>query len=401
MDDKKILILTNRVPYPLTDGGNIAMHAMIQGYKRAGWKVMLLSMNTSRHYVNLDSLPVLYREIAFETFDIDTDVRFLPVVKNFLLSRKPNHVERFYHKDFQKKLQEVIETFEPNWIQLESIFLASYIPAIRSVTSAKVMIRLHNVEHTIWEQLASETANTLRRYYLRDLASRIRKFEIEIWQIADFLLPISQADAEMIQGFQVQTPMIVVPVGITIQQPSKYKIQENWCGYHIGAMDWVPNMEGMTWFLEDIWPLIHRQTPAFQFWFAGRGMPASYKKYEKDGVFCAGEVEDAAQFIQDKKILIVPLRSGGGIRVKIMEAMAAGKLVVSTTTGMFGIVEAIPNVHYLQADTPNAFAEKIAWILENKDEAEAIAKAGHNLMKEYYDAEKIMDNLMQSIIQNQ
>lgn len=398
MSAKRILLLTNRVPYPLTDGGSIAMHAMLEGYVDAGWEVMLFSMNTTRHFVSLETLPPIYHQISFETFEIDTEIRFFPVVRNFLLSRRPNHAERFYHKDFQKRLVQLIRGFEPDLIQIESIFMATYIPAIRNATTAKVLIRLHNIEHHIWEQLAVETSNTLRRYYLRDLAVRIRKFEISMWKKADGLLAISGPDADTVREHIPDKPVLLVPAGISIKDGAPAAgITEEWCGYHIGAMDWVPNAESIAWFIEEVWPVIHQQAPEFHFHFAGRAMPASFKKYEKNGVFCAGEVNDAAAFIADKKILIVPLRSGGGVRVKIMEALAHGKLVLSTRTGIAGIREAVPGTHFLQADTPEEFAAQIAWILKNKEAATAIAAAGNRLVREVYDNRAVMQRLLQQL----
>src|SRR5690606_9209619 len=105
-----------------------------------GWDVFLFSMNTSRHYVPTESLPTLYNEINFETFDINTDVKFVPTLKNFFLSRKPNHAERFYDRTFADRLLKIIHNFEPEIIQLESVYLATYLSVIKEATGAKVAI---------------------------------------------------------------------------------------------------------------------------------------------------------------------------------------------------------------------------------------------------------------------
>jgi glycosyltransferase involved in cell wall biosynthesis len=156
---------------------------------------------------------------------------------------------------------------------------------------------------------------------------------------------------------------------------------EQWVGYHIGAMDWLPNKEAIDWFISDIWPLVKQSLPDFLFYFAGRNMPQSYSTVNEDGIHCKGEVPNADAFIADKKILIVPLRSGGGVRVKILEAMAAGKIVVSTGTGMQGI-DAVAGEHYLLADTPEVFAQQLKWALENKAAAEQIARNAQSLIAE-------------------
>jgi glycosyltransferase involved in cell wall biosynthesis len=397
MAKHRILILTNRIPFPLKDGGALAMNAMLEGYTRENWEVYLLSMNTSRHYVSKESLSPIYTHIHFETFNINTDVKLVPTLKNFFFSRKPNHVDRFYDKDFMKKLELIISNFDPDIIQLESIYLASYIPAIREAVDAKIAIRLHNVEHEIWERLANESNSSFRRFYLKDLAARIKRFELNAWNQADILLPITSGDAELVRQFTTGRRIIVTPFGIDASGIKKPFRQENWVGFHIGAMDWMPNVEGLRWFLDDIWPALHRSVPGFRFHFAGRNMPGSFEKYESDWITCEGEVASAQEFISDKKVLIVPLRSGGGIRIKILEAMAAGKLVVSTSVGMQGIEGVEPGVHFLLADTEEEFVKQIKWLMEHKDEAERISREGSAIVFRRYDQKHIMSRLTKEI----
>lgn len=398
MAKRRILIITNRVPYPLNDGGSLAMHAMIEGYHASGWEVFLLAMNTSRHYVPLESLPALYKQIGFESFDINTDVRLLPTLVNFFLSRKPNHAERFYEKGFAAMLEKVIDNFEPEVIQLESVYLATYLPVIKEASKAKIALRLHNIEYQIWERLANE-ATTFKKYYLKDLCSRIKKFELNAWNAADMLIAIAPTDASVAAAAAPEKPVITIPFGIDTTAVKPDKVNSRWVGYHIGAMDWMPNAEAIHWFLEDVWPDLHKTVLDFEFHFAGRNMPGSFEKYEHDGVICAGEVADAKTFIADKKILIVPLRSGGGIRIKILEALAAGKLVVSTSVGMQGIAEAKPGIHFLLADTKEEFIAHIRWAMAHKEEAQAIAAAGAAMVRQEYDRSRIMSKLIAAMEQ--
>lgn len=398
MSNHRILIITNRVPYPLNDGGSLAMHTMIEGYCKSGWEVFLFSMNTSRHYVASESLPQLYQQISFETFDLDTEVKLVPTLKNFFLSRKPNHAERFYDKGFAGKLEKIINKFEPEIIQLESVYLATYLPVIREASKAKIAIRLHNIEYQIWERLANEAAS-FRKYYLKDLCSRIKKFEIGAWNEADILIAITEEDAQLVQTLTAGKDVVTIPFGISIESSEQKKVEEKWVGYHIGAMDWMPNAEAITWFLEEVWEDLRKAVPSFEFYFAGRNMPGSFEKYEHNGVVCAGEVADAKEFIADKKILVVPLRSGGGIRIKILEAMAAGKLVISTSVGMQGITNAGSDVHFLLADEKDDFIHQIKWAMEHPQAAEEIANNGCKLVMKEYDQDKITARLISRLEQ--
>lgn len=369
------------------------MHAMIKGWHDAGRKVHVLAMNTSRHYVSPAELPRLYREIAgFHMVDVATDIRLLPTLRNFFFSNQPEHASRFYIPAFAVKLMELVGSLQPEMIQMESIYLSGYLPQLRRISKAVMVQRLHNIEYEVWRRLSAETINPLKSAYLNNLASRIQRYEQESWSAFDLLLPITEADTEYIRRSGCRTPLHTVPFGIEMDHLPEPEGPESWSAYHLGAMDWRPNQEAMQWFARDIWPLIRKAAPGCAFYMAGRNMPESFYKYESDTFHCAGEVPDANTFIADKKILVVPLRSGGGIRVKTLEAMAAGKLVISTGTGIQGIA-ANDKEHYLLANTPEAFAAAIAWALSHKTEALKIAANARQLLHEQYDQQLIMKAL--------
>lgn len=397
MPTHRILILTNRIPYPLTDGGNMAMHAMIQGYHDAGWEVYLLSMHTLRHAVAHDVLNKLYPWLAgFETVDIDNRIKPIPTLVNLIFSRQPNHAARFFNIAFKDKLEHILSDFRPDVVQMESIFLATYLPYIRQHGKIATVLRLHNIEYQVWERLAQQVKNIPKKGYLKNLAKRIRNFEEAAWKDADVLLPITGIDADVVQKAGTNAGIIVAPFGIDIATEKTRSAKENWNGYHLGAMDWLPNAEAIDWFLKEVWPGLHKAVPEFKFYFAGRNMPERFKSLPAPGVICMGEVQSADDFIADKKILIVPLHSGGGIRVKILEAMAKGKVVISTAIGMQGI-SATPGRHWLPADDARGFIEAVKWTLNHKDEAEEIGRHAAQLIAEQYSQASIMKKVINGL----
>lgn len=396
MHRKRILILTNRVPYPLNDGGNLAMHAMIQGYKQQGWEVYLLSMNTSRHRVEDAVLNTIYTDLyAFETVEVDNSITIVGALKNLLFSKQPEHVERFYKQAFADKLETVLKQFQPDAVQVESVFLSSYLPLIKQHAQAKMILRLHNIEWQIWQRLASQTGNPIKRWYLKKLSQRMQHYEAQVWKQYDLLLPITEVDAAVVMQHADAAQVLTIPFGIAVDTIKQDNGAE-WIGYHIGAMDWLPNQQAIDWFVKEVWPLVKQKQPSFTFHFAGRHMPQRYFDMQADGITCAGEVDDAAAFIADKKILLVPLLSGGGIRVKTLEAMAAGKLVISTTIGMQGIT-AKADTHCLLADTPQAFADAIDAALNNKPQAIAISSAAAALVSNKYNAAILSNTLSRNV----
>ncbi len=388
MQAKRVLILTNRVPYPLNDGGNLATHAMIKGYKQQGWQVRLLSMNTSRHYTDAATVAKAYADLAeVDTVSVVTDVTIFGVLKNLLFSKEPNHADRFTDSAFADALIEAVQSFQPDVVQVESVFLSGYLPLLKENGHALTVLRLHNIEWQVWKRVAANTRNPIKKGYLRHLSARIKQYEERVWQQYDLLLPITDADAVVVAHTVGKQQMLTIPFSIDIKpDAAPANAQEaGWVAYHLGAMDWLPNQDAMQWLAQDIWPMVQKENPGFEFFFAGRNMPASFQSLASAHFHCVGEVPDADSFIADKKILLVPLRSGGGIRVKILEAMAAGKIIISTQTGMQGI-DAQHGKHYLLANTPQAFADSIKQVLQNKEEALQMAENARKLVNTLYNA---------------
>ena len=184
-------------------------------------------------------------------------------------------------------------------------------------------------------------------------------------------------------------PLIDIPFGITLREFKKERaIKTEFPSlFHIGAMNWIPNTEGIKWFLDKVWPLVHRTFPELKFYLAGREMPDWLNNLNKKNIEVVGEVDNALDFIASKAIEIVPLFSGSGIRIKIIEGMAAGKTVISTTIGAEGInVENGKNI--LLANNPNDFYEAIKKCVLNilfcnklGNNARQLIEADHNNLK--------------------
>jgi polysaccharide biosynthesis protein PslH len=399
MGARKILILTNRIPYPLKDGGNMAMHAMIEGYHNAGYRVHLLAMNTTKHHVKSEVLSTVFSHLfAFTSVEIDNELKWKDLLRNFFFGREPEHAKRFYSEDFKAKLKEILLDFKPDAVQVESVYLSTYLPVIKKHSTAVTVLRMHNVEYQIWQGLAQKTKNKLKSFYLDNLSIRVRNYERMAWKEYDLLLAITEKDAALVQRLETVSNILVAPFSIDTNKIKPSTKEEEWVGYHIGAMDWKPNQDGMRWFLHNAWPVIHKSVPKFKFYFAGRGMDNDFLETKISGVQCMGEVPNADAFIEDKKILIVPLWSGGGIRVKILEAMASGKIVITTSKGIKGI-EARPDEHYLRAHSPKDFAKHIKWCLENKEAAEGLAANARALVLEKYEKNKVMKTVTDEVEQ--
>ncbi len=381
----KILQIANKVPYPPKDGGSIATLAMTKGFKELGHELTVMAMNTSKHPVKEDDIPQQIRdEIRFILVDVDTRICPVRAIKNLLFSKMPYNAERFVTKPFGDRLAELLIEEEFDVIQLEGLYLAPYVPLIRELSEACVCMRAHNIEHEIWDRTVKQRTG-LKRSYTSIIARRLKKMELECLNSYDAMVPITGRDAENLKSMGCTLPMHVSPTGISMADFKTYDKKPDFPSiFHIGALDWSPNQEGLDWFLKKCWKDLHKKYPDLKFFIAGRNAPEPIRNIREPGVVFLGEVEDAYEFMESKAVMIVPLLSGSGMRIKIIEGMALGKSIVSTSIGAEGIAIS-HDQNIIIADEPQKFRSGIEGLLDNFDNFEAIGNNAVSFIEENYD----------------
>lgn len=335
----KILQVTNKVPYPTNDGGAIACMNMTSGFALLGHEVTVLAMNTRKHHTELSDIPESLRDWAdFKLVNVPARIAPFPALFNLFFSGKPYNAARFISGAFSRELKRVLMNNDFDIVQLEGLYVCPYIPVIRKYSGAKIVYRAHNIEHEIWERTALLSGG-LKYLYLKLLAKRIKKFERGFMNQYDLLVPITERDGIILNKLGNNRPMHVSPTGIDTRVLIPHsKNLEHPSLFHIGSLEWAPNQEGLIWFIEKCWPEIHEKFPGLKFYIAGRKAPDWLVRYfNAPNIVFLGEVDDAYQFMNSKSIMVVPLFSGSGMRIKIIEGMALGKPIVSTPIGTEGI----------------------------------------------------------------
>lgn len=388
-----ILIIVNKVPYPPKDGGSIATLSLARQFVKLGHQVDILTMNTSKHYFRLDKLPLeLSRSIRFIGVDTPALISPIAALKNLLFSKQAYIAERFYTDNFRKKLEELLDNNTYDVIQLEGSYMGMYMPSIRAHSSAIVSMRAHNLEFEIWERTASNSCPS-KKYYFGNLAKRIKK--LEVGQLNEFnaMIPITRRDGDKLKSLGCKIPMHITPMGVSITQEPDHSKLEFPSLFHIGALDWPPNQEGMFWFFEKVWPLVLKKHPKLKFYLAGRNASHKIKNLKVENLVYLGEVDSAVDFMNSKAIGIVPLLSGSGMRIKIVEAMALGKPQVTTSIGAEGN-PAINGEEIMIADEPQEFAEKIFQLVESRELFDKMSKKSYEFVKREFDYDKITQSLI-------
>lgn len=381
----KILSLSTKLPYPPKDGGAIGTLNIALGLASCGNEISMLTFNTSKHFFNIKDLPEdLLKAIRIYTVEADNRIKPFAALLNFLFSNEPYISERYKNKEFTSRLIEILnrETFD--LVQLEGPYLASYVPFIRKYSDAVISLRAHNIEHEIWERRARNEKNPFKRIYFYSLAKRINLLERKLLFKVDSLVPVSERDSEKLAAIHPWLPQIVIPAGIDFSSYLPSPLSSNLTAFFIGALDWGPNIEGIHWFVEKVWPGLQHSVPQINMHIAGRNPSEEIKiLLEKNGIHFHGEVEDAKHFMTSYDIMVLPLLSGSGIRIKLIEALALGRAVISTSIGAEGL-NLENGKHLLIEDEPDAFAKGLINLLSSGKKASALANSGlKHVMKNF------------------
>lgn len=390
-----ILQLTKKFPYPLKDGESIAVTTLSSSLSKLGCKITLLSMNTTKHFVDTSALPESYNHYAeIHTVPLDNRVKPIGAFLN-LFSSDSYHVSRFHYRAFEEKLISLLKENEFDIIQLETLYLAPYIEEIRSYTNAKVVLRSHNVEFEIWNRIVESTPTGLKKMYLQYLAKKLKRFEIERLDKYDALVSVTQRDFESYVDYGYNNAGLTSPIGLNIDNylPAEHKNKNRSLSF-IGSLDWMPNLDGLSWFMNDVWPDLLKEFPNLKLYIAGRNTPQEITSLASDSIIVEGEVDSAVDFINSHSLTVVPLLSGSGMRVKIIEGMALGRVVISTSIGAEGI-HARHKKEILIADTPEEWIHCIKWINENESKVVEIGINARKFIAENFDQMNNAKSLME------
>ncbi len=389
----KFLQICQKPPLPLTDGGCIAFHALTTGLLQAGHSVKVFTLFTDKHDFTPEAMPDDYvAKTDIEGVYVDTKMNFVDVYCNFM-TRDPYNLSRFFSVDVDIRLTRLLQKEKYDCIILESLFTTSYLPTIRRNVNTKVILRSHNIEHQIWNKLAIGEKNFFKRTYLAYLSKKLYKAEIEAWRSVDGIACISYDDLQFTRALS-QKPAILLPVAMPLQTPVEMNGPEL-KAYHIGSMDWLPNLEAINGFVANILPNVLNVFPHFEFHIAGRKMPSTLHDKKIPGIVSWGEVESAEAFARNFQIMLVPLQSGSGIRIKILEAFAMGMAVISTEQGIRGI-DVDDRKEYYRAETNEEWIAALH-ALQNPEERKRIGRNAQQFMEESYSNSKIIQPLVQFI----
>jgi polysaccharide biosynthesis protein PslH len=329
----KILIISHKPPYPSVDGGCLAMAKLAEGLKTEHVDVAYACLSTEKH-------PFRKKEFEQTSFPVlgHRKVNTTPTLLGYLRSffgQSSYLTDRFYCAEFSKELASQLIAFQPDVVLFESLFSAVYLDDLRGVSKAKIVLRSHNLEADLWQKKVSAMGK-LKQLILQPAINRLEKLEQRIFKQVDGVMAISSEEVNYCQQIAPETPVIHIPMGINLSPVQTFEPAKSF--FHIGAMDWEPNIQGINWLVQSVWPSVHAKS-GYSLHLAGKGLQS--EEYQLPGIVNHGEVDHAERFMQSHGIMVVPLFQASGIRIKLLEAGALGIPVIATPQA----VGSLPLVH--------------------------------------------------------
>ncbi len=306
-----------------------------------------------------------------------------------LIGKTPLPILNYTTPAMQQKLAQVLDEKDFDIVQVEGLHLADYLPILRAARSKpKLICDWHNVESELMQRYGEQETSLPRRVYARMTAKRMADMEKRIINLFDAHVTVSERDRDQIMQWSPTVPVHVIENGVNVEyyspkageeMPKQFRI------VFIGSMDYHANTEAVTRFAESVWPRIYEKYPDLVFTIVGRNpTPEVSALNDKPGIEVTGRVRDVRSYCREALASVVPLRIGGGSRLKILEAMAADLPIVSTRLGAEGI-ETRHGENILLADSDDDFTQAILRLCADENERLKLTRAGRALVEQHYD----------------
>ncbi len=375
---EKLLFLAPRLPFPLDTGGKIRTYHILR-LLASRYDVLLLCFGFTKDdkdYVrNVEALGVNVKVI-----DLNPAYVLAKRFAGFLLGRPVSFVAYFDRRMLSAVKKAISQGFLR--VHCDHLHMAQYIPFLKGA-GARFVVDEHNVEYVIAQRAVKVAWFLLKPFFLLQ-SFAVRKMERYLCALADEVWAVSETDCESLRSLSENNNVKLVPNGVDGDFFGYREVDKDSSGLvFIASMDWLPNEDACLYMAREIMPLIWERDASIRLFLVGRNPSERVKGLSSDRVVITGSVEDVREFAYNARVYVAPLRFGSGTRLKILEAMAMGRPIVSTSLGAEGI-DYTDGKDILIADSPEAFAEKVMLLYRDQDLCNSIGLNARRLVEERY-----------------
>jgi len=398
----KILLISHILPYP-PKGGCPQRNFNLLKECSSGNEIDLLAFYRQSHQQNEEELNKAISEMKrycrnVEVFPIAAErnklIWYLLLLFN-LFSPLPYSVWLYRSKKMKVAIKRYIEKYNYDVLEFGEIGLAKYAENLDGY--AKILIH-HNVESQLLYRRAQFGGNILSKIYLRIQAAKLRNFEKNTAHLFEFHTTVSADDKKTLLNISPHANIVVIPNGVDVDYFSSTNdpMDDNSIIY-VGGVNWFPNYDAVMYFIKDIFPMVKKVLPGIRFHHVGYQVDDKLRKIagESEDIVVHGFVDDVRPLITGAAVFIVPLRIGGGTRLKIVDALSMGKAIVSTSIGCEGINVA-DGENIAIADNPKDFAARIIELITDRDKRVKLMNNARKAAVDQYSWKSIAPKLMEA-----
>ena len=383
----KILFIQNRILFPTNTGGRIRTLNVLRYLSKWHDVTYLCNLEAGEesHCDQMRELGLKLETVPWKSPALGDFKFYLALALNFF-SRDPFNVAKDNNPLLRKRAEDLVTREDYDLVICDFIFM---VPIAKGLSSRGSLLFQHNVEAQIFQRFAGTASNWPRRMVMSLQWKKMVRFEKESGRYFDAIIAVSDQDRAQFEtdyGWQ-NVYVIDTSVDVDFFQPREEALPNEVA--FVGSMDWLPNQEGVEWFVKQVWPLVRQEHPNAEFKIVGRNPSRQIQAMAgQTGVEVPGTVPDVRPYLDRAAVVVTPLLVGGGTRIKIFEAMAMEKAVVSTSIGAEGL-KVEDQKHILLADSVADFAEAVNRLLTSQALRQQLGKAARALVCEKFSAEPV------------